>query len=230
MREEVIRILRMVEKGKLSADEAEKLLLAIDVPGSPGVGVGISFGRKRETGFVEKEVLGRDDFKLSLSASKAELSLWQEDTVKVEAWLDDLGSVEETPDGLVLNMARAKVCLPAKRSLWLEISAGKAEGEVPPVTRLTCSAGKVELRGIREGAVSCSAGKAEIELSEEPGPLSLEVSAGKLELTVPGERKMHIIREEVNACGFFVDKEVEDPSAPRATVRCNAGKVSIKKA
>ena len=230
MKEGVSKILKMVEEGKLSAQEAEKLLSAMDESRSPGAGVGISFGRRRqEEEFVEKELAGRDDFKLSLSASKAELMLWQEDTVKAEIWLDDLGSAEETPEGLVLNMARAKIHLPAERSLKLDISAGKVEGEVPAITALYCSAGKAELRGMREGVISCNAGKAELHLLPEPGPLSLEVNAGKVELLVPGERRMQILREEVNACGVFVDRELEDPSAPQVVIRCNAGKVSIRK-
>ncbi len=229
MREEVLRVLKMVEDGKISADEAEKLLSAMDSRRPSPAGVGISMGRKAETKFVEKELPGRDNLRLSVSASKAELLLWDQDTVKAEAWLDDLGSVEETPDGLEINMARAKIHLPAGRSVRLEISAGKAEGEVPPVAQITCSAGKAELRGMREGRIACSAGKVEMALSPEPGLLNLEVSAGKLELKVPGERKMHILREEVNACGVLVDKDIEDPSAPQATVRCSAGKVTIRK-
>jgi hypothetical protein len=230
MKEEVGKILRMVEEGKLSAEEAEKLLSAMDAPRSPGAGVGISFGRKRQEEFVEKELPGRDDFKLALSASKAELMLWDQDTVKAEIWLDDLGSAEETPEGLVLNMARAKIHLPAGRSVKLEISAGTVEGEVPAITMLYCSAGKAELRGMREGVVSCNAGKAEVHLAPEPGPLSVEANAGKVELLVHGERKMHVLREEVNACGVFVDGEIEDSSAPQAIVRCNAGKVTITRA
>lgn len=229
MKEEVGKILRMVEEGKLSAEEAEKLLSAMDAPRSLGAGVGISFGRKRQEEFVEKELPGRDDFKLSFSASKSELMLWQEDTVKAEIWLGDLGSVEETPDGLVLNMARARIHLPAGRSVQLDLSAGKVVGEVPPVTYLTCSAGKAKLQGMREGKLTCNAGKVEVALSPEPGPLIVEANAGKVELFVPGERRMHIIKEESNACGIFVDREIEDPSAPQAVVRCNAGKVTIYK-
>ncbi|MEO0180127.1 MAG: hypothetical protein ABIM74_09020 [candidate division WOR-3 bacterium] len=230
MKEEVLRILRMVEEGKITADEAERLLSALESLKAHEHRVGIFVGRKAEAGFVERELPGRDGFALAISASKAELSLWEEDRVKVEAWLDELGSVEETSDGLRLNMARAKIRIPAERSLRLELSAGKAEGEVPPITDITCSAGKAELRGLREGTVSCSAGKVEVALSAEPGVLSLDVSAGKIELLVPKERKMHIIKEEVSACGVFVDEGIEDPSAPQATVRGRAGKVSIRKA
>ncbi|MGB9589461.1 MAG: SHOCT-like domain-containing protein [Candidatus Hydrothermia bacterium] len=230
MREEILIILRMVEQGKLSAEEAERLLSLLETHHFANkAGVGISFGRRVRAEYVERELLGREDLMLAISASRAELRLWQEDKIKVEAWLEDLGSVEETARGLEINMARARIHLPSTTRLTLELSASKAEGEVPPVTNLTCSAGKAELRGMREGVISCSAGKTEITLTPEPGPLELEVNAGKLELLVPCERKMRVIREEVNAGGVFVDRGLEDPSAPQATIRCCAGKVSIRK-
>jgi|GEM_PF-1978899 len=229
MREEVLRILRMVEEGKLNAQEAERLLSALETLRAPGAGVGISFDRKPNAEFVEKELPGRDDFNLSLSASKAELFLWDEDRVKLEAWVGDLGFANETPSGLALNMARARIHLPSGRSLRLDVSAGKAKGDIPAVANITCAAGKAELRGLREGTVSCSAGKVEILLSPEPGPLSLEVNAGKIEILVPGERKMRIIREDINAGGVQIDGRIEDPSAPPATIRCSAGKISIRK-
>jgi len=229
MREEVIRILRMVEEGKLSAREAERLLSALETRQARRAGVGISFGKKPNEDFVEKELPGSDDFSLSLSASKAELLVWDEDRVKVEAWIGDLGFADEAPNGLAINMARARICLPSMRSLRLDVYAGKVKGDLPPVAVIACSAGKAELRGLREGAVSCSAGKVEVLLSPEPGPLSLDVSAGKVELLVPGDRKLRIIREDIISGGVYIDTGIDDPSAPPATLRCRAGKISIRK-
>jgi len=232
MEEEITRILKMVEEGKLSAEEANRLLSSL-MGAEAGKHERFSVRIGHDKPGAEKIVRdyeGLSEFRLDLSACMAEMELWDQDAIHIEAWLDECcGEFTESEGAAQVKGARVHARFPKHLKLTLDSSASRVEGEIPLQTDLNCSAGKAELRGLGWGDVSISAGKAEIELAEEPGPLKLNVSAGKVDVVVPEPRKFARGSSSCSAGRVDVDERLIDPAEPPLDVDCSAGKVRVER-
>jgi hypothetical protein len=224
-----------VRDGEATASAAG--LRGIDLDTS-GAEVTVSYGAVSEatlrvtgTSGVDDWTFERDGDRLVVSSDRDIWGRWgwfrEPDTVEltlpasaagVDADIDvDSGSLRADGDfgALDLNLDAGSLRVSGTAdTLTSEVNAGSARYDLSGVSdaRLAVSAGSVE--GRLDGAT--------------PASLSIDVSAGRLDLTVPGGE--YALTSDVSAGGFTHDLRTDPGSANRVTVTVSAGAVTLRTA
>ena len=212
MREEVLRILKLVEEGKITAAEAERLLDALEK------------GESKPKPKPKRRLAGEE---LKLNPEKPlKITLKGGQLVVVrseEARLVGEGVTEEA-DGVHLT-GGAQLLWPGRAELEVSVYWGALEGEVPRLS-LELVMGSAKLVGVEEGKVRVCMGNAELKLSREFRGLEASCDMGNLEIYTPVGVS---VQAEEHWGSVSVDPAVQDPDGPPVKVSARMGEAEVKR-
>ncbi len=216
MREEVLRILKMVEEGKITAAEAERLLSALEKERSEP-----PRAEERRPKAAAQELELDPSLPLKVRVRGGNLTVIRSEEARIEG----KGLVLDAGGEITLT-GKATLYWPGKSVLGLRVSWGNIEGEVPRLD-LRLNMANAEIEGVVAGRVSVRMGNAELRLAESFEGLEGECEMGNLEIYTP-------VKVSVDASekwgAVSVDPEAQDPQGPPIRIFSRAGSVEVVKA
>lgn len=206
--EERERILKLLEEGKINAEEATKLLEALGEPfrftqRGPGPDFGRHIARKIELslkdlpeiittsisglGLVsgtgeEKQLEFNSKPELIIKSVSGDVKIQGDDEKTIRLKLSCGHKVNESEDELVIKTMAGDmdIKVPSTQKVVLKTASGDVKLENLAEVSVRCGSGDIEIEGISQ-RLAVALGSGDLDLSDVFGPLAISIGSGDLE-------------------------------------------------